>query len=70
LDDWVGDVHEGNDSEQSAKRAVRFQGVSVYNYGDIPVPVISILADIGQEYEMLKRTKDPDKKKLQRPGSS
>jgi len=40
------------------------QGVSVHQYGQVPVPTLSLLDSLGGKYMMLKRTKDPDKKTL------
>ncbi|MCJ7497777.1 MAG: hypothetical protein MUO78_06555, partial [candidate division Zixibacteria bacterium] len=64
LDDW---------SETFSKEAVVntlqnvpfiSQGVSLYNYGNIPVPTLSLMQDIGEKIVTLRRTKDPDKRLL------
>lgn len=64
LDDW---------SETFAKETVVntlqnvpfiSQGVSLYNYGNIPVPTLSLAQDIGDKIVELRRTKNPDKKLL------
>jgi hypothetical protein len=64
LDDW---------SETFAKETVVntlqnvpfiSQGVSLYNYGNIPVPTLSLAQDMGDKIVELRRTKNPDKKLL------
>jgi predicted transcriptional regulator len=41
------------------------QGVSFYNYGQVPVPSVSLVQDIGDRIVRLKRTKDVDKRRWQ-----
>lgn len=40
------------------------QGMSFVNYGNVPVPTIALIAEIGQKIVTMRRTKDPDKKLL------
>jgi hypothetical protein len=40
------------------------QAVSVYNYGQIPVPTIAVMNDMVKQLDIYKKTKDPDKKKI------
>jgi len=35
-----------------------------YNYGNIPIPTISMAQEINEKFQAMKRTKDPDKKVL------
>ena len=40
------------------------QLVSFYNYGNMPIPTVSLIQDVGEKIVWLRRTKDPDKRKL------
>ncbi len=40
------------------------QAVSVHEYGQIPVPSLSLMESLFEQYRTLQRTKDPDKQKL------
>jgi hypothetical protein len=40
------------------------QGVSLFNYGNIPVPSIALVSEIAEKIVTMRRTKDPDKKLL------
>lgn len=64
LDDWSETFTE--EAILNSLQNIPFvsQAVSTYNYGNIPVPTLSLLQDMAEKWETLKRTKDPDKKRL------
>ncbi len=41
------------------------QGVSTYNYGNVPVPAISLIEQMTERFNRIKRTKSPSKRRLQ-----
>ena len=65
LDDWEETFVKENTVNTLQNIPFISQGVSLYNYGSIPVPALSLVQRMGEKITMMKRTKDPDKKLLQ-----
>ena len=65
LDDWEDTIVKENVINTLQNVPVISQGVSLYNYGTIPVPAFSYMQRMTTKLQTLKRTKDSDKRLMQ-----